>query len=113
MKVSKEVSFIMKVPEDDLKLSTQRGLLGNVFPTLRAVCVESKENLIFVCFYYDGELFDDDKECCESTLDEIFADYSYGPKMKFETPIVRLDYPQKMPLIGEWVYCRYEDLNQI
>jgi len=99
----------MKVPEDDLKLSAQRGLFGNVFQKLRAVCVESKENLIFVCFYCDGEISDDDNECCESTLDEIFADCSYVPEIKFETSIVRLDYPQKMPLIGDWVYYRYED----
>ncbi len=46
----------MKVPEDYLQLSAQRGLFGNVFQKLRAVCVESKENLIFVCFYCDGEI---------------------------------------------------------
>lgn len=106
------VSFAMKVPEDELKLSTQQGLLGNIFPTLRAVCVESKENLILISFYYDGEISDDDKECCESTLDEIFADCSYGPGMKFETYILRLDFPKKMPLIGHWVFYRQEDSSQ-
>lgn len=99
----------MKVPEDDLILSTLRGLLRNVFPELRAVCVESRENLIFVCFYCDGEISDDNKECCESTLDDIFSDFSYIPGIEFDTPIIRLDYPKKMPLIGEWVYYRHED----
>jgi hypothetical protein len=99
----------MKIPEDYLKLSAQRGLLGNVFQKLRAVCVESQENLIFVCFYCDGEISDEDRECCESTLDDIIADCPRSPEMEFETPIVDLGYPKKMPLIGEWVYYRYEN----
>lgn len=104
----------MKVSVGDLKLSVLRGLLGNVFPKLRAVCVNSKENLIFVCFYCDGEISEDDKELCESTLDDIIADFCHLVKegkdsMEFETPIIRLDYPRKMPLIGDWVYYRHED----
>lgn len=95
-----------------LKLATLAGLLGNVCQKLRAVCVDSKENLIFVCFYFDGEISDDDKECCESTLDEVFASFSYISTMEFETPIVRLDYPKRMPLIGEWVYYRHEDSSR-
>jgi len=96
-----------------LKLSVQVGLLGNVFPNLRAVCVNSEENLIFVCFYCHGEVSDEDKELCESTLDEITADFFYAsedkPVIEFETPIVRLDYPKRMPLRGDWVYYRHED----
>jgi hypothetical protein len=106
----------MIVPMEDLKLSVQRALVTNVFPSLRAVCVESRKNLIFLCFYCDGEASDDDRECCESVFDEVSADFFYAsedkPLIEFEVPIVRLDYPKKIPLIGEWVYYRYEDSSK-
>lgn len=95
-----------------LKLAALAGLLGNVFPRLRAVCVDSQENLVIVCFYCDGEISDDEKECCESTLDEIFASCSQVSTIEFETPIIQLDYPKKMPLIGHWVFYRKEDSSR-
>lgn len=106
----------MKVPIGDLKLSVQRALLSNVFRSLRAVCVESRENLIFLCFYCDGEVSEDHRECCESVLDEVIADFFFAskdkPVIEFETPVIRLDYPKKMPLIGDWVFYRKEDSSR-
>jgi hypothetical protein len=104
----------MVVDMVDLKLSTARGLLGHVFPTLRAVCVNSTENLIRVCFYCNGEITEDHTELCESVLDDVTSDFLHLIKegeggLEFETPIIRLDYPNKMPLVGEWVYYRCED----
>lgn len=95
-----------------VKLSAQRGLLGNVFPELRAVCVESKESLITIYFYIDGEISEDQKECCESALDDITADFFVSnnkeKELIFDTPILRLDYPSPPPLVGHWVYYRHE-----
>ncbi len=106
----------MIIPMRDLKLSVQSALLSNIFPRLRAVCVDSQENLIFLCFYCDGEPSEADRECCESVLDEVIADFFYAledkPVIEFEISIVSLDYSKKMPLIGEWVYYRYEDPSQ-
>lgn len=107
----------MIIDRVDLLLSTQRGLLGNVFPKLRAVCVNSTENLVFVCFYCDGEISEEEIEHCESTLDDIIADFCNLAKegeeeVEFETPIIRLDYPKKMPLTGDWTYYRYEDSSR-
>jgi hypothetical protein len=106
----------MIIDIDDLKLSTQRALITNVFPNLRAVCVDSRDNLIYLCIYCDGEASEDDKECCESILDEVIADFFYAsddkPVIEFEMPVKRLDYPKKMPLIGEWVYYRHEDTSR-
>ncbi len=101
----------------NLKLSAQRGLLGNVFPELRAVCVESTENLIYVCFYCDGEISAENKDLCECVLDDIIADFynrtkEGEPEIEFETPIIRLDYPKKMSLKGRWVYYRHEDSSR-
>lgn len=107
----------MKVSLADLQLSVQRGLLGNVFSKLRAVCIESREkNLIFLCFYCEGEISEDDRECCESVVDQVVADFACvsedKPVIEFETPIVRVDYPKKMPLIGHWVFYRKEDSSR-
>ncbi len=96
----------------NLRLSAQRGLLGNVFPELRAVCVESTENLIYVCFYCDGEITPEIKEHCECVLDDITSDFCHIDKIEFETPFIRLDYPKKMPLRGDWVYYRHEDSSR-
>jgi hypothetical protein len=101
----------------NLKLSVQRGLLGHVFPKLRAVCVNSKENLIYVCFYIDGEISENQKELCESVLDDVTADFfnakaDENNEIEFETPIIRLDYPKKPLLIGHWVYYRNEPTIQ-
>lgn len=101
----------------DLKLSVQRGLLGNVFPSLRAVCINAIQNRIIICFYVDGEITDNEKECCECVLDDVTADFFKAKadkrsQIEFETPIIRLDYPQKPPLIGYWVYYRHEDTSK-
>ncbi len=101
----------------NLRLSAQRGLLYNSFPELRAVCVESSENLIYVCFYCDGKISEENNELCECVLDDIMADFcnmgtKEGVEIKFETPIIRLDYPKKMPLRGCWVYYRHEDSSR-
>lgn len=102
----------MSISIGDLKLSAQCGLLGNVFPKLRAVCVNIDKNVIHVRFYIDQEISDDEKEFCESTLDEVIADFCNhtvdGEEIEFETPLIRLDYPQKPPLVGHWVYFRAE-----
>jgi hypothetical protein len=48
-----------------------------------------------------------------SNLDEITADFfraTASEEIEFETPMIRLDYPQKPPLIGHWVYYRFESL---
>jgi hypothetical protein len=98
----------------DLRLSAQRALLGNVFPELRSVSVDSKENLIQICFYIDGEISDDQKDLCECVVDEIIADFflinvDEKDRLEFESPIIRLDYPNKPVLVGSnWVYSRYE-----
>jgi hypothetical protein len=96
-----------------LKLSVQRALLGNVSPNLRAVCADIKSHEIFANFYYNGEISEEDREMYNSAVDQILADFFYmeveGKETVFHLPIIRLDYPEKMPLIGHWVYYRNEN----
>lgn len=100
----------------NLKLSAQRALLGHVFADLRAVCVNISENIIQVYFYIDGEISEEQKELCESVVDEIVADFCHikikDKDVEFETPFIRLNYPKKQTLCGHWVYYRSEDSSK-
>ena len=102
----------MLIPIAHVLLSVQAGLLGNAFPNLRAVCVNSTENLLSAYFYIDGEISEDDHESCESVLDELHSDFSHLMEkgVEFYAPFIRLDFPNKMPLIGHWVYYRRENI---
>lgn len=97
-----------------LKLSIQRALLGNISPKLRAVCANVEENKIYINFYYDGIISEDDQELYEHACAQIMADFSFPEKgsdveTECNMQIIRLDFPQKMPLIGHWVYYRNEE----
>lgn len=95
----------MSIPLYKLRLSVQRALLGNISPKLRAVCVHTEKNEIYVYFYYDGEISDEDKELAQSALDDIISDFHIdeeGNDMEFITPILRVDFPHKMELHGDW-----------
>ncbi len=101
----------MPISRQSLLLSAQRALLGNVSSKLRAVSAYTQNDEIHVHFYYDGEISEEDKELAESAVDQIISDFHIDKKgndMKFITPIIRLDYPEKINFEGEWVYYRYE-----
>ena len=101
----------MQIKILDLMLSVQRGLWGNASLNLRAVCADCDNKKIYVDFFYDGEISEEDHELYESVLDDIYSDYSI--ETEFYMPSIRLDYPQKIPLRGRWVYYRYEDILKI
>lgn len=105
----------MSIKNEELFLSAQRALLGNVTSGLRALSVNTYENVIEVYFFYDGEIDEEKRELAESIMDEIIADFWYdneGKEIEFDYKIKRLDFPKKMPLKGFWVYYRYEDSTQ-
>jgi hypothetical protein len=100
-----------KIESDYIMLSMMRALWGIVTPTLRAVCVSHKENILFAYFYYDGEISEHDRELAEDTMGEFTSDFSrdeHGRRIEFVYDIIRCDYPSIMPLKGKWVYYRYE-----
>jgi hypothetical protein len=102
----------MKITNVDLLLSIQRALLGNISPNLRAVCTKLEEKAINIYFYYDKKISDENCELSAHTIDQVMADFwenEDGNEIEFYTPILLLNYPQKMPLVGDWVYYRHED----
>lgn len=95
-----------------LRLSAQRALLGNVSPQLRGVCVQGENNKIIVNFYYDKKISTNDRDSAEDAVAEIMGDFWHddeGNEIECISNITQLDYPQKMPLVGLWVYYRRED----
>jgi hypothetical protein len=101
----------MPISLPELSLSVQRGLWCHVSADLRAVCTKCEGKLITVIFYYDGEITEEKHGLAEDSLDDVLSDFHVdreGNDMDFYTPILQIDYPQKLPLVGEWVYYRYE-----
>ncbi|MES2345803.1 MAG: hypothetical protein V4494_07700 [Chlamydiota bacterium] len=85
-------------------LSLNRGLLGEVAPSLRAAKIKWDDEMIYLYFYYDGEISEEDRESAECVATEVIADFSDYNKL--DVNIIRWDYPQTIPMIGETVYLR-------
>ena len=92
-------------------LSIQRALLGKVVPALRMVTVElsNEEKLLYIRFYYDGEVALEIIYLWELAIAEVFADC--GPDYALNYEIQRLDMPKKMPMRGRMAYERKEEVD--
>jgi hypothetical protein len=91
-----------------LLLAMLDSLLGKITPELRQVNIAANQktkNLAFY-FFYDGEISKETFDLANSAIDEAihsFIDYSINRS------ILRLDFPEKIPSIGDRVpYARYE-----
>jgi hypothetical protein len=90
-------------------LSVQNSLFGVATPELRAVIVDvdKKNTLLYVRFYYHGELSEKLFDLWDCSLTEIIS--SCGTDCELDLEIERLDYPKKIPLKGFYAYLRKED----
>ena len=86
-------------------LEMNRALWGEVAPTLRAARVKWDEKTVYLYFYYDGEISEEDNESAECVATEFISSY---PEYKLEVEIVRIDWPKGLPQEGELVYRRRE-----
>lgn len=90
-----------------LLLSAQRALLGAVYPEVRAVSVGILSEKLFVNYYLDRPLTDEDRENLSIIATELLADFpdidQLAELCEFDTrPVHELDR-----LMG-WVYIRKE-----
>jgi hypothetical protein len=107
----------MEVSIGDLKLAALQGLMGKVFPNLRAVCVNANDHLIQIYFYYKDSISEKEEIVCQNAVNQMKADLlrlhlHEKSEIRFESAIIRIDFPKKMPLIGSWVFYRQEDSSQ-
>jgi hypothetical protein len=70
-------------------------MLGEVFPTLRAISVEWSDYLVKFFAYVDGELADEDAESLSCIAAEVTADFWSGVEIEYE--VVRIDSPVRIP----------------
>lgn len=92
-----------------LCLSMQKTLLGQVTPNLRAVILDVIDETIFVLFYFNDPITEEEEELASLTDLECFAGLSspYAEKNS-DYKIIVLPYPQPIPKKGIRVYQRYE-----
>lgn len=91
-----------------LKLSIQSALLGAVTENMRNIAVDICENKIFLYFFIDGQIQDDDKENVSIIETEVIADFE--DDFDIEAIIKRIDCPE--PIIlgqGYSVFQRKEN----
>jgi hypothetical protein len=100
---------LTKYPMDNLVLDTAFSLLGEIIPQVRAVTVALDRTFITVYFIYDGYLDEDQLEELDCGTDELWnrcpTDYRIDSKM------IRVDYPNPIPILGKLVYLRKEPLS--
>ena len=90
-------------------LAMQSALLGVVTPELRAVIVdvEVEDKLLYIRFYYDGEVSEEIKKIWENAINEankVLEDFEHHLDGKIE----RIDFPKTMPFRGRYAYHRKE-----
>lgn len=97
-----------KVTRTDLILSLKRALGQEIFPQLRSAQIRYDEQFVYLYFFYDREITDDDYEsmsCAETESSVDFMSY------RFLTEYTRLDYESPIPLRGDVIYLRKEPFH--
>jgi len=91
-----------------LLFSVGRALLGEVFSSLRAViCFARSDESIYIVFYVDGQISEDDQESVEVAMTEVIADFPANVDISHE--IRRVDSPIRLSFHnGLTVYARKE-----
>ncbi len=89
-------------------LATQNALLQAVTPELRAVIVDvcQEKQLLYIRFYYDGEVAENLVDLWQCAITEASA--GLGPDCLLDDGVERLDYPQEIPFRGRYAYLRRE-----
>ena len=89
-------------------LAVQRAMLREVTPELRAVIVDfdKEKSLLYIHFYYDGEIMQSLIDLWLITIAEIRADFA--PNSLLDNGVERVDYPLVYPFRGRYAYLRKE-----
>lgn len=95
-----------RVEREDVLFSVQRAMLGEVFPSLRAVTVEWSDDTVKFFAYVDGPLADEDAESLSCISAAVAADFWSGVDIDYE--VVQVDAPNKIVDQRTRVYHRRE-----
>lgn len=86
--------------------SIQRAMLGEVFPSLRAVTIEWRSDRVEFCAYVDGPASEEDLESLSCISAEVAADF--GSDVEIDYDVVRRDAPEPICDSRTWVFRRRE-----
>jgi hypothetical protein len=90
-----------------LRLSLQRALLCEVSPNLRMVGIDwdDKNNTIFIYFYFDNMISDENRDSTNSIAAEVGGDFD---ETQVVEKCIQLDFPLKLPKHTYTIYRRKE-----
>lgn len=93
---------------EDLILSLQRGLLGEVHPQLRMASIQADPfaKMVHVRFEYDGEPSDEARECCSCAATEVIADFP--APWNLDEQHIACPAPAKCAPLEHLAYWRHE-----
>lgn len=102
----------MPVPPDtrqQILLSVQRALVGEVWPSIRAISVDISTTRVSIYAYWDGPIDADQLEEFDGgAITQVVADFPYpehgDPSIRLRP--MRCDAPQPIPVRGQLVYAR-------
>lgn len=97
------------ITADDVILSVQRALWGEVFWALRVITAEVSTSALNIWAYVDGPLSEEDEESLSSMCTEVLADFWHGDGFEFHFEVVRVDAPQPVLDTRIRAYERRED----
>jgi hypothetical protein len=101
--MSKEIEF-----RKEVMVSSQRALLGMIYPSIRAIAVGYLGELRLTMIYYlDREPNDDDFESISDVTGQILADINFSEVE--EHCIYTLEPFRNLNGLTSWVYMRKED----
>ena|GEM_PF-3919440 len=86
-------------------LYLNRALTYEVFSSLRAVLFKWDVEKLYIFFFCDGEISEDDYESAQCIATQMIANFN---NFLLDVEIIRLDYPSPVPEIGVLAYHRYE-----
>jgi len=86
-------------------LYMNRALTYEIFPSLRTVQLKWDAEKIYIFFFYNGEISEDDSESAECVATQMISNFN---NLLLEIEMVRLDDPAPIPKIGITAYHRYE-----
>lgn len=91
-----------------IRLSLQRALIGEISSNLRMVAFEVNEDEknIYIFFYFNGKISDDDFDSTNCISGEVSGDFD--PETKIIEKSIRIDFPNDLPPHDYIVYKRKE-----
>ena len=102
----------ISVEENEFRISLLLGaktaLFGVVTPHLRAITLgwNFEKTVLIIRSYYDKGITNLEKELISAFATQLVS--NFYENWQLDEQVIHLDAPQKMEMLKEWIYIRYE-----